>query len=305
MSKQLPELVDQNLRMQVPPEAKQMAEAIAAEHGNSVIAVLFYGSCLRDRTAEGVLDFYVLVDDYKNFHASTLSAWANAALPPTVTYRHGKEARAKIAIISARDFAKKMQPSGADTTLWARFCQPSALLYSRDPRATRTTCEALADAITTAVVWAKRLGEGEEATSELWTGLFRHTYGAELRVEDGKDRGGMIYARSSDYFDSMLDPALVRAKGKPDQKNWGIDKQGGRSRRYRRSWARKRIQGKILNILRLVKAAFTFEQKVEYIQWKVERHTGEPLVLSDFQKNYPLLNAPVILWRLWRKGAIR
>ena len=305
MSEELTQLVKEHLRRQVPIEAKRMADAIAQEHGSCVAAVLFYGSCLRDQTVDGVLDFYVLVDDYKSFHSSRLGAVANSLLPPTVTYRDCGYARAKIAIISARDFANRMQPSSADTTLWARFCQPAALLYSREFQANSATCEAIADAITTAIIWSKRLSAEEDNSSVLWKGLFRHTYGAELRVEDGKGRGDAIYTQSQEYFDALLEPALAKAKTKSDQKVWGVDKQRRENGAYRRAWRRKSVCGKALNIFRLTKAAFTFEQKVEYIQWKVERHTGEPLKLTEFQKNYPLLNAPVILWQLWRKGAVR
>lgn len=298
-------LVQDSLNRPVFSEAITLANNIVAEHGTSVAAVVFYGSCLRDKTAEGVLDFYVLVDDYKGFHGSWLSATANYLLPPTVTYRHGEEARAKIAIISVDQFAKRMQPSSNDTTLWARFCQPAALLYSRDDQATAATRNAVADAITTAVVWARRLGPEGTVARDLWNTLFTHTYGAELRVEDGKKRGGLIYERSPEYFDVLVEPSIVRAQNKPDQRTWETEANSKDIRRYARSWRRKRMWGKALNIMRLIKGAFTFDQKVEYIQWKVERHTGEPLNLTDFQKKYPLLNAPVVLWRLWRKGAIR
>lgn len=305
MSDALTEIVREALTRPVPPKARELAGALAAEHGDSVCAVLFYGSCLRDQTTEGVLDFYVLVDSYRKFHASGIGAVANAVLPPTVTYRHGTEARAKIAIISARTFAKKMRPSCADTTIWARFCQPSAMLYARDTSASDATCDAVADAIATAAVWARRLAPDKTSAPEIWTGLFRHTYGAELRVEDGGDRGKTIYAQAAAFFDDVLEPALERASQKVDKKGWSIDGSSRSVRRYRRAWRRKSLSGKALNIVRLVKAAFTFDQKVEYIEWKVKRHTGVPLDLSDFQRRHPIMAAPGVLWKLWRQGAIR
>ncbi len=43
-----------------------MAEAIAAKHGAASRAVLFYGSCLRQKQLEGLmLDFYLIVSDYR------------------------------------------------------------------------------------------------------------------------------------------------------------------------------------------------------------------------------------------------
>lgn len=297
----LPDLVAAGLSPPVPPEARAMAEELAAEGGESVLAVLFYGSCLRNQTAEGVLDFYILVDSYRGYHASRIAAAANAALPPTVRYRHGDLARAKIAIISMRDFAARMRPDSGDTTIWARFCQPSALLYARDAEASRQVVAALSDAIATAAVWAARFGPEGGSAAQLWTALFQQTYGAELRVEDGRDRSRSIYHQAEVHFDTMLAPALRYAAAKRGESGW----RPGTVAQERRAWARRRIFGKLLNISRLVKAVFTFEGHVDYIEWKVARHTGKPLELSDFQRRHPLIAAPGVLWKLWREGAIR
>lgn len=301
MTARLTEMIALALEQPVPEEAMAMARELAAEGRNSVLAVLFYGSCLRNRTAEGVLDFYVLVESYRAYHTSRAGAAANAILPPTVRYRQGAGARAKIAVISAEAFARRMRPASMDTTMWARFCQPAALLYARDAKATRSTIAAISDAVATGAVWAERLGPEGGTPSDLWTALFRATYGAELRVEDGGDRGQSIYRQAESHFDAILAPALAHARQKADECGWHPASAGW----SRRAWRLRRLIGKVLNISRLIKAAFTFDQKVEYIEWKIERHTGKPLELTDFQRRHPLLAAPRVLWRLWREGRIR
>lgn len=301
MTDRLTAMIAAALEQPVPEEAQTMARELAAEGGNSVLAVLFYGSCLRNQTAEGVLDFYVLVESYRAYHRSRTGAAANAILPPTVRYRHGGAARAKFAVISADAFARRMRPGSFDTTLWARFCQPAALLYARDAKATGSTVAAIAEAVATGAVWAERLGPAGGTPEELWTALFRATYGAELRVEDSGDRGRSIYDQAAGYFDAMLPPALAHAHQKQGETGWWP----GAAGQNRRAWRRRRFVGKVLNICRLIKAAFTFDQKVEYIEWKVERHTGKPLELTAFQRRHPLLAAPRVLWRLWREGRIR
>ena len=60
----LRERVARELHESAPLPAQVLAEAIRERHGDVVAAVLFYGSCLRKATHEGVLDFYVIVDDY-------------------------------------------------------------------------------------------------------------------------------------------------------------------------------------------------------------------------------------------------
>lgn len=300
MNNNLIDIVRKELERPVPPEARDLANALADERGGAVAAVLFYGSCLRNQTTEGVMDFYILVDSYRGYHLTRLGAVANHVLPPTVQYRPGDAARAKIAVVSLESFAARMRPDSIDTTMWARFCQPSALLYARDTEASNATVGAIADAIATGAVWAKRFGPDAGTPADLWTALFRNTYGAELRVEDGVGRGAEIYDQATGYFDKMLAPALDHADGKQASKGWNISPHDPE-----RAWKRKRFYGKIFNISRLIKAAFTFDQKVEYIQWKVERHTGHPLELTDFQKRHPLIAAPKVLWKLWRQGAVR
>jgi hypothetical protein len=63
--------------------------------------------------------------------------------------------------------------------------------------------------------------------------------------------------------------------------------------------------GKALNLLRLVKAAFTFVDGPRYLVWKIERHTGAKLALTPWQLRHPVLAGPVLLFRLWRRGLVR
>ena len=54
-----------------------------------------------------------------------------------------------------------------------------------------------------------------------------------------------------------------------------------------------------------MKAAFTFRGGARYLAWKVERHSGEAVALTPWQERHPILAAPPLLWRLYRKGAVR
>ena len=68
---------------------------------------------------------------------------------------------------------------------------------------------------------------------------------------------------------------------------------------------RWRRRGKTLNLLRLIKAVFTFEGAVDYALWKVERHAGVRPEISAWERRHPILAAPVLLWRFHRAGAFR
>lgn len=43
----------------------------------------------------------------------------------------------------------------------------------------------------------------------------------------------------------------------------------------RMAWRLRRLQGKLLSLLRLLKATFTFRDAIDYAAWKIGRHTGE------------------------------
>ena len=75
--------------------------------------------------------------------------------------------------------------------------------------------------------------------------------------------------------------------------------------RSRLAWGVRNVQGKTLSILRLSKAFFTFEGGLEYIQWKIERHSGVKVEWTPRLKKHPLLAVVVLGWRLYRRGGFR
>ena len=55
-------LVAEELSLPVDPRVSACAAAIAEKHGAASRAVLFYGSCLREKQLDGLmLDFYLIV----------------------------------------------------------------------------------------------------------------------------------------------------------------------------------------------------------------------------------------------------
>lgn len=278
------------LQQPVMREATALADVLRARYGAAVSAILFYGSCLRSGDAEGLLDFYLLTEDYRALHGRLLPALFNRLIPPTILFLNepfeGRRLQAKVAVISTAQFARAMRPGSFDTTLWARFCQPAALLYSQGER----PAAAVAEAVRTAAIWARALAPAGADAATCWRTLFAATYGAELRVEKGEARAGDIYGAAPQRFDRLL--ALAEAEGLPALPH------------AQRSWRRRRRLGKPLNLLRLAKAAFTVRDGVDYIVWKLERHSGQRIELSPFARRHPLLAAPLVLYRLRKRGIL-
>lgn len=304
-------IIAAELNEPVPPPAGFVAAELARHGTGAVAAVLFYGSNLRSGAVDGVLDFYVLVDDLQLWHRSRPLALATRLLPPTVEYWEvpwqGHLLRAKVAVLATDQFARALQSGALDTTIWARFTQPVMLPFVRDD-ATRTAVGAmLAQAVATAARWAALLGPAEGPALLYWETLFRATYGAELRVEKG-ERGASLVSHAQDRYQTLLPLAWQQAGLAYESLDGGALRprlSPAVRARGRRGWAWRRRLGKWLNIARLTKAAFTFKGGADYIAWKIERHSGVRLNLSPWQRRHPLLSAPAILWRLRRLGTVR
>ncbi|MGE4281447.1 MAG: hypothetical protein AB7G62_17825 [Magnetospirillum sp.] len=285
----------------------RMARELRHRHGDTVAAILFYGSCLRDQGGAGILDFYVLVDDYRSFHDHPVAVLANAILPPSVGFvadTEGAFQGAKVTVISRDQFATRVTPDSLDTTIWARFCQPAVLVHCRNAGVADWVAQILSQAAVTAMHWAVHLGPDEGRAEDFWINLFRHTYGVELRVE-GAARAAQLYGFSPALFDAVfaaLAPAGIERR--PDGR-YRLRLDGSQRRQARRRWFWRRIAGKILNVLRLTKALFTFDGGIDYIVGKLERHSGQHVALRPWQRRYPLLAAPGVLWSLYRRGVIR
>jgi hypothetical protein len=309
--------VDAELFRPAPASARRFAEELARRHGSAVAAVVFYGSCLRRGSDEGVLDFYVLVDDYRAAYRSRALAAANAALPPNVFYLElrgdGEALRAKYAVFSLRDFARAVLPSAIRTGTWARFCQPALAVSVRDADARSALVAAVCDALRTAVLRGVALlpGSGDTRCVEpeaLWLALFADTYASELRPE-GPGGGRALYAADPPRYARALAvtlDALERENrlriARRDAGGFELACPPGTLRRTRRVARWRRPLAKVVATFQLLKSAATFGDWLPYALWKLERHTGTRLEPSERQRRHPFVFGwPLIARVLWRR----
>lgn len=273
-----------------PEDIRSLSERFAARDG--VLAVLFYGNLLREPGAGGLVDLYVLTESDQAYHGASISALANRLLPPNVYHETGTEGpAAKVAVISLASFTHRMRASSWDTTLWARFSQASVLTYSRDRETADRVLDAIVSAHETAAQWGVRLSPTGAGSSDALETLYRHTYGAELRVESG-GRAKMIAEQGAKTFE-LLHQAVVKTVSAEDR----ADAQA--------AWRHRRYVGKTLNFARLLKACFTFRAALPYAISKIERHSGRPVELKRWEARFPWLAAPFVLVRLLRERRLR
>ncbi len=259
------------------------AESIARRYPGAV-ATLFYGSCLRTGEVDGqMLDFYLIVRDYREAYGKSWLAWANRLVPPNVFPFEEHGVAAKYAVLSEADFARLTRPEASNVSVWARFAQPVRLVWSADNDVPGRVAEIVAQASVTLLA----LAPGGDLLHR-WRQGFARTYSAELRAERG-DRPGSIV----DW-----DPERYRRIGDATNLQTGTLFSEGRWRQLRRN-------GKLLTVVRLAKASLTFAGGIDYLAWKINRHAGTRIEIKPWQRRWPLLGAVTLLPRLLRAGAIR
>ena len=146
----LAELVAEELAVAVDPRVTAMAAAIAARHPGASRAILFYGSCLRERQLDGLmLDFYLIVSDYRAAYGQSWLVLANRLIPPNVFPFEHDGLTAKYAVLSEADFHRLNGPETRNVSVWARFAQPARLAWAADDAARQRTVAAVARAAPT------------------------------------------------------------------------------------------------------------------------------------------------------------
>ena len=308
-------LIRQESSREPPEGVRALVEDLLNRYGEVTQAILFYGSCFRtgDDT-DGLVDLYVIVDSYRAALPNRLQAMANKLLPPNVFYLElpirDRMVRTKYAVLSLKDFQRGTSKHWFHSYLWGRFAQPVGLLYVRNNRVEKQVRVALAQAVITFITRVMPELEKRFTARDLWHHGLLLSYKAELRSEKPDKLVNLVDA-APEYYKQVTRAAMVSVPFKvevfAEQDGFLYHAYIPTSVRYRSrfAWTLRRVQGKVLSIMRLFKAVFTFEGGVDYIQWKIERHSGVRVEWTPRLKRHPLLAVCILSWRLYRKGGFR
>lgn len=310
--------VASELRMPSVPGVEWLAYKLAATHGETVLGVLFYGSCLRADSDDGIMDFWVIVDDYRAAYSKQWHAGISRVAPPNVFYvEHefeGRTLRTKYGVIDRSTFERGTSFDAWHPYIWARFAQPAHLIACRDEAAREFFIKSLADSILVMVgrlvcFLTARDDSFRFSLAALWQEAFSRTYDSERRpeAEDGI-RG--LYLYDPKRYDTVAAYALQHLASIghfkeviPHSQSFQVTLAESAQRKARIRWRLMRVYGRFLALVRLAKTALTFGDWVPYVLWKLERHTGRRIDLSERQRKYPLIFAwPIILPLLLRRN---
>ena len=306
-----------------PPDAvRSLVDDVCRRHGNSVAAIILYGSCLRtNRYDDGVVDLYVLVDSYKAAYGSRLLAYANALLPPNVFYvevtedaQRGEDPsskapylsvpdpaatdrsvradlvgpdsrraiRYKYAVISLRDFERSCQLAAVQSIIWARFCQPALLAYVRDPAARQVVIRSTVEAALSIVLRAVAILPKACIRPEE---LWQRGFKETYRAElrvESPEAIQQIYAHAPERYDRLAFEALRE-----------LERRGYLHVSVEPGLARVSMHPRRRRLIRL--------------GWAMRRFLGKPLAAARLFKSMATFGdwVPYALWKLERHTGVR
>ena len=297
------------------PALAALLEQLRARHHDAICGILLYGSCLRSGDIyDGLLDLYLICDSYRAAYRNPLLAGANWLLPPNVFYAEHKLAdktlRSKVTVISLRDFRRGCSRAWFESYIWGRFAQPTRIVYSRDAQSRQALEHCLLEAARTLLRNTLPVLPPEGNVTDLWEQSLALSYSTELRTER-PGRATELALAAADFYAEVtrqLSPSLgFGFTVYDDGGQLGYRSEpAGNSRLFTRiAWSLRRGQGKLLSIMRLVKALFTFEGGLDYIAWKLERHSGESIVIPDRVRRAPLIYLWGFFWGLYRRGIFK
>ena len=291
-------LVAEELALPVDPRVTTFAAAVAGRHGAASRAVLFYGSCLREKQLDGLmLDFYLIVSDYRAAYAEGWLALANRLLPPNVFPIEAGGLAAKYAVLSLDDLRHETGLTGLgprDPSTFARLAQPVRLVWTASPDAAADIIQAVARAPVTLLDRAAPLAPPGGDWPDLWRCAFALTYGTELRAERAS-RSGSIVDADPDRYARFGRAIAALDRGFPSMPS-------AMARDY---WRRAARRGKRRQLMKLVKASLTYSGGLDYLAWKINRHAGTAIEIRPWQRRWPILGAVSLLPRLVSRGAVR
>ena len=309
------EIVAQPSSRPISKAIRAVGDALAKKYGSSALGVLLYGSCLRAGTDhDSLVDCYVLVDDYGSVYQKAWLALFNRWLPPNVFYwevpAEERIVRVKYAVLSLDDFERSVSSQWFHSYFWARFAQPTVLLVFSSSTIRQRILNGLGMAALTFLSTSLPRVSRHFTARELWRVGLSLSYGAELRAESS-GRADILWTSDCDYYEQLTHAVFSSyfpdVQVVPQQEGHAYVYEGTGWERFinRFAWLFRRWQGKILSVFRLMKGAFTFQGGLDYLLWKIERHSGVKVQLTLAQRRHPIWFGLRTFWRLYRQGAFR
>ncbi|MFO7758500.1 MAG: hypothetical protein R6V26_08490 [Roseovarius sp.] len=314
MSDQVPYPAPDGPSPETSPALRALVSALERRFGDGMQGIVLYGSCLRSADPlEGLVDLYVLVDPTPRAEPRLWLRLAGRVLPPNVYYIEAPVGqgivRCKYAVLSLAQF-ERGTARWFQSYLWGRFAQPVKIVWAESPATAARLEAAFLRAGETLLRRALPMLPATGPVSALWRGALSLSYATELRAER-PGRAGDLVDHGQDFFAAMtraLQPRLddmLQLSGTDGHLVYQATVPARARRAAPVLWALRRVQGKTLSVARLIKGLFTFQGGLDYIAWKLTRHSGQVVEIPDKVRRRPLVHIWGLFWQLYRRGVFR
>lgn len=288
------------------PEAAALAGRLADVGGESVRAVLFFGSqktgaASRDRWS--AYDLFVTVRSYRDFYErlqsvgqlrrpARLVAWLNTWLAPNqVAFRGPGGTFGKLSVVTEPSFLRETGSARKDHFCAGRLFQPAECVHAADAEAAERALEGVAQAHALTLSWAAPWLPERFDTRDYTRRILEVSLGREIRPEPA-GRAEVLWSAQQAYLADVYGKLLEA---------WAADEElvalgGGlyrlpqpvpdAVRRHAEAFFRR---SKRRATARWFKYMLTFDDWLEYIRRKAERHTGRSIELTARERRWPLL----------------
>jgi hypothetical protein len=232
----------------------------------------------------------------------------NRLLPPNVFYLEtsGEDGviRAKYAIVSMADFQRGTSTRWFHSYLWGRFAQPAGIVFCRDASVSILLYTAFSQAVITLVTRTLPSLPAQFDARRVWCQGMLLSYRAELRAER-PEKLARLFEWNPRYYQQLTKslPYSINEVTGEGVCRWEAQI-SSRIRFFNRlAWQLRFFQGKLLSVMRLLKALLTFNGGIAYVLWKIKRHSGISIEVPPRLARIPLLGMIYVFWRLYHSGA--
>jgi len=306
--RQLP-VAEKKRSRQLSPQIRDAIDLLTDASGESLEAVIFFGSCLLGTSpnAASAADLIVVVRDYTRFYEDLgaqlpaarhigIITTLNRILPPNIINLSdpaGMRAGAKCFIVSERDFKHGMSMASRDYFFRGRLSQRVEIVYARNADARVRTEDYLAMARRLTLSWVPLYLPEKFTVFEYCRSMLGVSYAGEIRPESSR-RVDEVFNAQQEFFrlvyGRILDGAVAGGQLVSDGEYYQVVETPTKARRrhFRRFWRRSKARA----TLRWLKYMLTFDDWLDYIVHKVERRTGMRVELTQAERKAPF----ILLW---------
>jgi len=263
-------------------------------HKDSLKAIIFYGSCLNDKTKKktSTPDFFLIVDNYYSFHKSIIHSALNWILTPN-TYSINKNGlKGKYNVLSSKHFNRETSLKAKDIYNLGRLSKRTAIIYHSDESVLKNLIESFANAYYT-VAFKTCFLQNIFSLEDFITQALNISYIGEKRVE-ADDKISKLKKSETKFYESIykliLDDFLSSKLLEKKDDIYSLRNAFNLTNRF---WKiRTKIflwKSRIRAKLRWPKSIYTFEGWVDTLLSKIERTKGIKIELTEKERKYPLI----------------